>query len=170
MLWENKKYLLCIPQQLSHPNEDFHLASVYVPICVCLCVCINGCYRPKSRAGIILSNLLSAGLGISRVLEASLSSLLSSFSFHLPNGSGCFTLSHLCLNPDCVHTCLVLKSCLSSLSLARWLSLPLSLTSLCVSMLCLCLFASFLFHSDRKADKYYKVEQQYSYESHYGIQ
>lgn len=121
-LGKNKESGLCIPQQVSHPNEGFHLASVSLHICVCLCVYINGCYRPKSRAGIILSNLLSAGLGISRMLGASLS-----------NGSVCFTLSHLCLSSDYVNTCLVRKPCLSSLLL------PLSLTSLHVSLLCLCL-------------------------------
>lgn len=99
---------------------------------VCVCMCINGCYRPKSRGGIILSNLLSAGLGISRMLEASLSSLLSSFSFRLPNGSFCFTLS-LSLSSALIQTVSISAWC-SNFVFPHSLSLPLSLTSLRFSL------------------------------------
>lgn len=90
----------------------------------CICVCINGCYRPKSRAGIILSNRLSAGLGISGMLEASLF-LPPLFSVCLPNGSICFTLSTPLV---CVNTRLIPLT-LSFFILSYWLIL-----------LCLCPF------------------------------
>ena len=105
-------------------------------LCVCVCVLIDA---TDQTAGIILSNLLSAGLRISRMLGAFLSSLFSS--------SLCATQMFHTIHPHWVHHDLLVKPTVSESDSLYWLPYtPLS----CMSILCV---PSFLYSAKKRKKK-----------------
>lgn len=142
--------MLFTSPQVSHTNKDgnSHLAQWSRSVCVCLCVCINGCYRTKSRAGIILSNLLAAGLGISGMLGASLSPLLSS----LPASQMAHSILHS-HSSVFIQTVSISDWCSNFLLFLKPLSLIPFILHYHLSPLSWCLFASFLSLSLSQTEK-----------------